>query len=150
MDALVFYQGHCLRFPYHDTSNLPIAKLAPGISCYQAFQSFIPDSSTSDSQQIDNLSPASCKLLHLHHRLGHKGFTELQKWAAEGKNGIPSDVANCQVPLCRACQYGAVKKRPHETHNTGSVVGTPQGPGDFVSVNQMIAGSPGLIPFTSG
>ena len=34
--------------------------------------------------------------------------------------------------------------------NTGSVVGAPQGPGDFVSVDQMIAGSPGLIPFDSG
>jgi hypothetical protein len=29
-------------------------------------------------------------------------------------------------------------------------VGTPQQPGDFVSVDQMVAGSPGLIPFTSG
>ena len=35
-------------------------------------------------------------------------------------------------------------------NNTGSVVGAPQAPGDFVSVNQMIAGSPGLIPLTSG
>ena len=34
--------------------------------------------------------------------------------------------------------------------NTGSVVGTPQGPGNFGSIDQMIAGSPGLIPFNSG
>ena len=87
---------------------------------------------------------------NLHHWLGHKGFHDLQKWAAEGINGIPSDVATCPIPMCHACQYGAAKKRSHETNNTGSVVGAPQGPKDFVSVDQMIAGSPGLIPYDSG
>lgn len=149
-DALVFYQGHCIRFPYHTASNLPIGKLAPGISRYQAFQCSITHSSPPVAQSTDNLSSASRKLLRLHHRLGHKGFTEIQRWAAEGTHNIPSDVAGCPVPMCRACQYGAAKKRPHETTNTGSVIGTPAGPGDFVSVDQMIAGSPGLIPFTSG
>ena len=33
----------------------------------------------------------------LHHRLGHKGFHDLQKWAAKGINGIPSDVATCPI-----------------------------------------------------
>ena len=149
-DALIFYQGHCIRFPYNESSNLPIAKLAPGIQRFQAFNVAIDDSSDHETQRTDNLSPASRKLLRLHHRLGHKGFHDLQKWAAEGINGIPTDVATCQIPMCRACQYGAAKKRSHEKTNTGSVVGAPQGPGDFVSVDQMIAGSPGLIPFESG
>jgi hypothetical protein len=35
--ALVFYEGHCIRFPYHEASNLPIAKLAPESTKYQAF-----------------------------------------------------------------------------------------------------------------
>ena len=87
---------------------------------------------------------------NLHHWLGHKGFHDLQKWAAEGINGIPSDVMTCLISMCHACQYGAAKKWSHETNNTGSVVGTPKGPGNFVSVDQMIAGSPGLIPFDSG
>jgi hypothetical protein len=52
--------------------------------------------------------------------------------------------------MCRACQYGAAKKRPHETSNTASVSGAPEHPGDFVSVDQMVAGSLGLIPFTNG
>jgi hypothetical protein len=63
---------------------------------------------------------------------------------------MPKDIANCPIPICHACQYGAAKKRAHEKSNTGSVVGEPQQPGDFVSVDQMVAGSPGLIPFTSG
>ena len=95
-------------------------------------------------------SPASCKLLpYLHHHLGHKGFTELQKWATKGINGIPSDVVTCLVPMCHVCQYGTAKKCAHETSNTGSEVGTPSGLGDFMLVDLMIAGSPGLIPFTS-
>ena len=102
------------------------------------------------NQCTDNLSPASQKLLHLHHHLGHKAFHNLQKWAAEDINGIPSDDTTCPIPMCHACQYGAAKKCSHETNNTGSVVGAPEGPGDFISMDQMIAGSPGLIPFDSG
>ena len=66
-DALVFYQGHCIQFPYHESSNLPIAKLAPGIQRFQAFNVSINDSTDHTSQCTDNLSPASQKLLHLHH-----------------------------------------------------------------------------------
>ena len=146
----MFYQGYGIRFAYHEASNLLIVKLAPGITCYQAFQCSITDPSIPEAQLINNLSPASCKLLCLHDCLGHKGFTELQEWATEGKNGIPSDVASCPVPMCHACQYGTAKKCAHKMSNTGSVVGTPSGPGNFMSVDQMIAGSPGLIPFTSG
>jgi hypothetical protein len=144
------FKKHCIRFPYNEASNLPIAKLAPGITKYQAFYGSANASSSPTPQHNDNLSPASRKLLRLHHRLGHKGFHEIQQWAAEGINDIPRDVATCTIPMCQACQYGAAKNRPHERTNTGSVVGTPTQPGDFVSVDQMIAGSPGLIPFTSG
>ena len=130
-DALLaFYQGHCIHFSYHEASNLPIAKLAPGIACYQAFQCSITNSSNTESHHIDNLSPTSCQLLHLHHCLGHKGFTELQKSAAKGINGIPGDVVNCLVPMCHVCQYGAAKKCAHKTSNTGSLVGTSLGPSD--------------------
>ena len=79
------------------------------------------------------------------------GINEIQQWAASnGLHGILADIANCPIPVCQACQFGAAKKRLHEKNNTGSIVGTPQQPGDFVSVDQMVAGSPGLIPFTSG
>ena len=35
--ALVFYEGQCITFPYHDGSNLPVTKLALGITKFQAF-----------------------------------------------------------------------------------------------------------------
>jgi transposase InsO family protein len=152
-EALVFYEGRCIKFPYREGSNLPVAKLAPGISKFKAFHavcSSVTSPSTPEPHRTDNLSQASRKLLRIHHRLGHKGFTELQKWAAAGSHNMPPEIATCPVPVCRACQYGAAKKRPHEKQNTGSVAGSPKAPGDFVSVDQMVAGSPGLIPFTSG
>jgi hypothetical protein len=149
-DAFVFYDGNCIKFPYHKGSNLPVTKLAPGISKFKAFHSSTTKPSSTALPRTDNLSSASRKLLRIHHRLGHKGFHELQKWAAEGTNDMPREIANCPVPMCRACQFGTAKKHPHEKTNTGSVSGTPDQPGDFVSVDQMIAGSPGLIPFTNG
>jgi hypothetical protein len=152
-DAFIFYEGKCIKFPYRDGSNLPAAKLAPGISKFKAFQAVcapVSSPSASNNNRNDNLSAASRKLLRIHHRLGHRGFGELQKWAAAGLNEMPPDIATCPVPVCRACQYGAAKKRPHEKSNTGSVSGSPEAPGDFVSADQMVAGSPGLIPFTSG
>jgi hypothetical protein len=63
---------------------------------------------------------------------------------------MPPEIATCPVPVCRACQYGAAKKRPHEKLNTGLGSGSPTAPGDSVLVDQMVAGNPGLIPFTSG
>jgi hypothetical protein len=35
--TLVFYEGSCIKFPYHEGLNLPVAKLAPGISKFRAF-----------------------------------------------------------------------------------------------------------------
>jgi hypothetical protein len=63
---------------------------------------------------------------------------------------MPPEIAACPVPVCRACQYRAAKKRPHEKSNTRSISGSPTASSDFVSVDQMVAGNPGLIPFTSG
>jgi hypothetical protein len=97
----------------------------------------------------DNLSSSSCKLLRIHHHLGHKGFSELQQWAATVSNNMPPEIATCLVPMCCACQDGAAKKCTHDKSNTGSVSGSPTAPGDFVLVDQMVVGSSGLIPFTS-
>jgi len=54
--------------------------------------------------------------------------------------------------MCQGCQFGAAKKRPHTTAPTGGVTcdGSIEQPGDFVSVDQIESGSPGLIPLTSG
>jgi hypothetical protein len=32
VSALVFHEGSCIKFPYHNASNLLVAMLAPGIS----------------------------------------------------------------------------------------------------------------------
>jgi hypothetical protein len=49
LQAFVFYQGHCIQFPYHNGSNLPITKLAPGVSQFQAFHGSLTDSNNISS-----------------------------------------------------------------------------------------------------
>jgi hypothetical protein len=131
-DALIFHEGKCIKFPYREGSNLPVAKLAPGISKFKAFQAVCGPvtelSMPTDTIRGDNLSAASRKLLRFHHCLGHKGFSKLQQWAATGSNHMPPEIATCPVPVCRACQYGAAKKCPHEKSNTGSVSGSQTAP----------------------
>jgi hypothetical protein len=65
--ALVFHKGSCIKFPYHKGSNLPVTKLTPGITKFKAFTNTVEQSSSNDLSCTDNLSPASRKLLQLHH-----------------------------------------------------------------------------------
>ena len=68
-------------------------------------------------------------------------------WATKGLQSYRSGLLKARMEFQVMLQTAWSQ---YETKNTGSVVGTLEGPGDFVSVDQMIAGSPGLIPFTSG
>jgi hypothetical protein len=82
---LSFMRDNVSSFP-----NLPVTKLAPGIMKFQAFFGTIDAQRSHTQQHEDNLlPPASQKLLHIHHRLGHKGFHYIQKWAAEGLHDMP-------------------------------------------------------------
>jgi hypothetical protein len=57
--ALVFHEGQCIKFPYHQGSNLPAAKLAPGISKFQAFFGMTDSPPSPAPSCTDNLSAAS-------------------------------------------------------------------------------------------
>ena len=65
-DALIFHKGHCIQFPYHQGSNLPVAKLAPGISKFKAFHGSTMMPSSTAPPRTNNLSSASTKLLCIH------------------------------------------------------------------------------------
>ncbi len=140
--AHCFWNGQCILFKYDRNNNLPIAKLSCGTRQFDAF-------CASSSSDVTNLTTAQRKLLRLHHRFGHRAFQDIQTWAREGVHGVPTVVANCQIPVCQACQFGTSKKRPH-TKDNSSPIAEPTKPGEFVSVDMMEAGTPGLIPFTNG
>ena len=97
----------------------------------------------------DNLMNMQCKLLCLHHHFGHQSMTTIQEWARTGYHGVPPDIAKYKIPLCRGCQFGAAKRHSHK-QDKGSLSKSTEEPGDFVSVDQMVAGTPSLIPFHAG
>ena len=163
--AKVFYQGHMIKFPYDKQNYLPIAKLAPGSSKFQAYCSAcdmptkqavafnattIPTSFEKQAQN-DNLTSSQRTLLRIHHRRGHESMAKIQHMTRDGHYDLPIEITKCKIPQCRACDFGASKQRPHESHTGGlSKNNKIDQPGTFVSTDQMISGSPGLIPFTSG
>jgi len=156
--AKVFYEGNCIAFQYDSSSNLPIAWLAPGINKFAMFCGIATANASEGSEPTsirslptDNLSATQCKLVRLHHRYGHQSMDTIQEWACTGFNNVPSDiVVKCEKPLCRGCQFGAARRRPQERSKTGSLSKNANQPGDVISVDQMVAGTPGLIPFLSG
>ena len=135
----------------------------------QSFESFVasrahltdhdPDD---DPKQVDDtietepvsiptkaLSSTQERLLRVHYRLGHIGFNRIQKWVRQGLYNLDPSLAKCKAPMCPACQYGAAKKRPH-AGRTGGLLDKATAPGKFVSVDQLEAGTPGLMPFQTG
>jgi hypothetical protein len=104
---------------------------------------------TEQQDQTHSKDP-SAQLLHWHYRLGHLPFKTIQAMAHQGQ--LPSSLKSCKVPQCAACLYGKATKRPWRTRATPSKV-TPtivNGPGDCVSVDQLISSTPGLIAQISG
>jgi len=71
-------------------------------------------------------------------------FASIQSMARKAL-GIPHELAWCQLPLCRECQYGKAKQ--HSVQNPHHIGECPLQPGEMCCVDQMITGCPGL-PYT--
>ena len=70
------------------------------------------------------------------------------RYAKEGREGFPIDITKVKVfPLCAACQFGAARKKAKGDNEIGPANPIP---GDFVSVDTNIAGTPGFIPTKVG
>ena len=64
------------------------------------------------------------------------------------KRGIlPRRLANCPVPICTVCLYGSAKKRAwrEKTSDKDGVKHVCTKPGEYVSVDQLISPTPGLV-----
>lgn len=162
LSAKVIHNGSVINFPYHPKSNLPCAQLIPGNNNYCRFIDECNGTATpimtpegihsylGTFPNHNNRTAAQQKLLRLHHRLGHTSMLTIQQWAKQGLYNIPLDVASVtELPVCLACAYGAAKCHGHHK-STGSIGVKATKPGDFVSVDTMQAGTPGIIPFPTG
>jgi hypothetical protein len=76
--------------------------------------------------------------------LGHVSMHTVQHMASKGL--LPSEIAKCKIPVCQACMYGMMTKKPWRT----KAVSKPMSivivnPGDWVSVDQLESKNPGLL-----
>ena len=95
-----------------------------------------------------NLSTTQAKLLRIHQRRCHESMARIQTLAAQGKDNLPLDISKCPIPKCLDCEFSKAKALP--IYKQGKLGKTAKAPGDFVSADQLIAGTPGIIPFHSG
>ena len=99
--------------------------------------------------QFDDGKNVTAEMLKLHHRLGHPSFYKMRTMAKQGV--IPSRFAKCDIPVCAACTYAKIVKRPWRGKSTsGFQKSKVSRPGQIVSVDQLVSPTPGLIAQMTG
>jgi GAG-pre-integrase domain len=90
------------------------------------------------------------EILLYREKLGHMSFKLIQHAATNGI--LPKSLAKCKSPICPACLHGKMTRKLWRTSNTvHKISNTTTGiPGEFVSVDQMESGTPGLIAQMKG
>jgi hypothetical protein len=104
-----------------------------------------------DDEEDRQPTNIAAELLRYHQRLGHISFKKLQEMAKQGT--IPKRLAKCPIPVCSACMYAKATKRPWKGKTRRVDVDPdekPKGPGQVVSVDQMVSPTPGLIAQMTG
>ncbi len=91
------------------------------------------------------------ELLMLHHQYGHISFAKLQEMAKQGI--IPRRLSKCRVPVCSACLYSKMTRKPWRgkpSKKDDRETELPQRPGQVVSVDELVSPTPGLIAQMTG
>jgi Reverse transcriptase (RNA-dependent DNA polymerase)/GAG-pre-integrase domain len=90
-------------------------------------------------------SNAEDELLRWHYRMSHISMSRLQKLASQGY--LPKRLATCRKPLCQACVYGKLTKRPWRTKGSPDMdnVNVATVPGQCVSVDQLESPIEGFV-----
>ena len=79
-----------------------------------------------------------------HLKLGHLPFGVIQNAARLGI--LPHRLTQVKdPPKCPGCLYGAAHQRPWQTGKEYSHLRKAEGPGDLVSVDQLVSSVPGFI-----
>jgi hypothetical protein len=93
--------------------------------------------STLNEEDEEPIGNPTSELLRLHYSFGHLPFAKLQEMAK--RNVIPKRLANCNVPVCAACQYAKASKRAWRPRTSKNYVDrTPTEAGQVVSVDQLV------------
>jgi len=148
------YMGIACPTPFYAQAFQASTAHAPRVRFDPSLDPDLPDDQahhmdTPVFQDTTSLSTARWDLLHAHHHFGHVGFCDIQQWAREGKYGLPQSLGHCRAPICLTCQYGQARKKPHPS-TTGGLSDCADSPGAFVSIDHMVSGIGGHIPFHVG
>ena len=101
-----------------------------------------------DNQEPTSLDPHD-ELLWWYYRLGHLPFDCIRQLVSTGQ--LPKRLLSCKKPLCSACQYGILTKRPWRVKGDDKkATKTATRPGQIVSVDQLESNTPGLIAQLKG
>ena len=101
-----------------------------------------------DDKEPTSLDPHD-ELLRWHYRLGHLPFDRIKQLASKGQ--LPKRLLSCMKPLCSACQYGKMTKRPWRVKGDDKrTTKLATRPGQIVSVDQLESNTPGLIAQLKG
>ncbi len=100
------------------------------------------------TKEVEEAVPteASVKFLWYHQSYGHMSPLRIQAIAKRGI--LPRILATCPVPVCTACLYGKVSKKPWRfkpSEEEREAVRPVTNPGECVSVNMMTSLTPGLV-----
>jgi hypothetical protein len=115
-------------------------------TCANSYAAVYLSTAISDVQPT-NLTKIQRKLLlHVHERMAHLGFDDIQHLAHSSYFGDSLRcIGNCDKPLCHACCLGKAHKRPVSTGST-PLKATHLHPGDCISTDQLESNAPGRIP----
>jgi len=169
-------EGGTLEFPYNTGNNLPLMlkSIALGQSTPKAGLQYADVLALSNAdllatylsvsdQTNQNITASQKELLLLHHKLGHINLQWVQRLCSKptSVNRIQvlstkhPNISTVEKPICTACQFAKQRRR---TPATNSIQRPPSmklkqnhlQPGDCVSMDQYISGSPGRLPHTKG
>jgi hypothetical protein len=104
-----------------------------------------------EDEEERQTSSTAAEMLHYHNKFNHASFKKLRILAKHGV--IPRRLAKCPNPVCSACMYGKVTRRPWRTRsstNQDEALVVPSRPGQVVSADQLTSPTPGLIAQISG
>ena len=92
---------------------------------------------------------AQDELMQWHYCLNHLSFKRMVQMAKQGL--LPKKILKANVPICPACQYGKMHRKPWRTKgNPSKPSRVVTEPGQIVSVDQLESPMPGFIAQLKG
>lgn len=113
--------------------------------------SFDPSPKLEEDEEYDLAAPdPQAELMRWHYRLGHLSFSKLKLLARLGE--IPKKLQHVVPPKCASCIFGAMTKVPWRGKEDKAThrIFEATGPGECVSVDQMISTQVGFVAQNKG